>query len=128
MVLFIFSSMTGGLSLLWMLGLEAMIFSLFLYSSLAAAYLISMPGIESESPSSMIVTFIDSKTSDGASYEDLRNLITDELFILDRVTGLHVEGLIEEKNSKIAITKSGSSFMKLFLFYHYLTGRIPRGG
>ena len=96
--------------------------------SLTAAYLISLPGIEAESPSSLITFKVRDSTATGATHDDLATVITDEIFVLNRLEGLVTENLVEVHDGRYFITPSGQSFLNLFLIYHRWSDRLKHGG
>ena len=104
------------------------VYTVALSTVLFCAYIISIPGIESESPSSLIALFIHQRGHDGASEEDLRALITDEIFVLDRLQGLLREGLVEKKDDRFIITPAGESFLAAFTVFHKIAGINKEGG
>jgi len=102
--------------------------ALLLTGSLAAAYLISLPGIESESPSLLIVTLVESRGDHGADDGDLAKVINDETFALNRIRSLATEGLVSGSANALRITPRGRRFLGLFTAYHSAAGRMFRGG
>lgn len=99
-----------------------------LAGSLVAAYLISLPGLESESPSFVVVTRIDSKGTAGATEKDLAEVVNDEAFVLNRLRSLEIEGLVDRAGDTLRITRPGRRFLRLFTVYHVWAGRTMRAG
>lgn len=100
-----------------------------LFGTLVASYLISLPALESESPSSLIVTCVDTRaTVGGATRDDLAAIVNDETFVLNRARGLGVDGLVESSDGRLRITARGRRFLQGFLFYHHLVGRRGLAG
>jgi len=99
-----------------------------LAGSLVAAYLISLPGLESESPSFVVVTRIDSKGTAGATERDLAEVVNDETFVLNRLRSLEIEGLVDRTGDTLRITGPGRRFLRLFTAYHVWAGRTMRAG
>ncbi len=115
----------------WMfpgMGVPEILEALMLAGSLAAAYMISLPGIESESPSLLIVTLVESRGGHGANDGDLARVINDETFALNRLRSLATEGLVSGSADALRITPRGRRFLGLFTAYHSAAGRMLRGG
>ena len=103
--------------------------ALLLFGTMVASYLISLPALESESPSSLIVTCVDTRAAvGGASRDDLAAVVNDETFVLNRARGLEVDGLVERADGRLRITAAGRKFLQGFLFYHHLVGRRGLAG
>jgi len=96
--------------------------------SLTLAYFISWPGFEAESPSALIVTGIEKAGGNGLSQEELSRIITDELFVHNRIGGLLTSGMLEEHHGEYTITDKGVAFLNLFLYYRRLMKNLPEGG
>lgn len=99
-----------------------------LFCTMVASYLISLPALESESPSSLIVTCVDERGGDGASRDDLAAIINDDKFVLNRARGLELDGLVERADGRLRITARGRKFLHGFLSYHRLVGRRGLAG
>lgn len=95
----------------------------FLFLSMIACYLISLPALESDSPSSMIVNFVHRCGTAGATRQQLEELINDDLFVINRIQGLEVEGLVERTGDTLRITPAGLRFLDAFMVYHRIVGR-----
>jgi hypothetical protein len=106
----------------------AVLEAVVLAGSLVAAYLISLPGLESESPSFVVVTRIDSKGTAGATEKDLAEVVNDETFVLNRLRSLEIEGLVDRAGDTLRITSRGRRFLRLFTVYHVWAGRTMRAG
>ncbi len=103
--------------------------ALLLFGTVVASYLISLPALESESPSSLIVTCVDKRAAGGGvSRDDLAAVVNDETFVLNRARGLEVDGLVERADGRLRITARGRKFLQGFLFYHHLVGRRGLAG
>ncbi len=102
--------------------------AILLFGTMVASYLISLPALESESPSSLIVTCVDDHGRAGATREDLAAVVNDETFVLDRLRGLEVDGLITRADGKLQITPGGKTFLEGFMAYHRLAGRRGLAG
>lgn len=103
-------------------------YSLSIHFSLFFAYLISLPAVESESPSSLILLELH-RRPEGVSLEDLKKIINDDRFILNRLEGLFLSGhAAKDSQGKIVITESGQKFMGLFMSYRGLLRLTTKGG
>lgn len=103
--------------------------ALLLFGTMVASYLISLPALESESPSSLIVTCVDKQGAvGGASRDDLAAIVNDETFVLNRARGLEVDRLVDRVEGRLRITARGKRFLQGFLFYHHLIGRRGLAG
>ena len=112
--------------------LSPSLFEVFYFSiwsaALISAYLISLPGIEAESPSSLIVFKVEEGGAKGVTRKDLEEVITDELFVLNRLESLKTDGLILENSEAIKITSAGKKFLSSFLLFHRVAKRKDLGG
>lgn len=109
-------------------GLAPVLESAVLTGSLIAAYLISLPGLESESPSFIVVTRIDSGGAAGVTEADLAEVVNDETFVLNRLRSLEIEGLVDRQGDTLRITGAGRRFLRFFTAYHAWAGRSLRAG
>lgn len=99
-----------------------------LFGAILASYLISLPALEAESPSSLIVMHVDERAGAGSTDDDLAGIVNDETFVLNRIQGLEVEGLVDRREGRLRITPSGQTFLDGFLLYHRLAGRRALAG
>ena len=131
-----FAALLGGAAGAWAAGTwfpgpapAEMAAALLLFGTVVASYLISVPALESESPSSLIVTCVDKRAAGGGvSRDDLAAVVNDETFVLNRARGLEVDGLVERADGRLRITARGRKFLQGFLFYHHLVGRRGLAG
>ena len=96
--------------------------------AMTLAYLLAFPGIESESPSSLIVLALEAAGPHGLTREQLAAIITDELFVNSRLEGLLQGRHVTEKDGRFYITDSGHKYLNFFLFYRKIMGHLPEGG
>lgn len=94
----------------------------------AFTYVMSMPVIESDSPSFLITMLVDAKMPQGATQSDMARVITDEKFSLNRLRSLETEGLVRRTADRFEITDFGRRFLRFYTIYHVWAGRIGRGG
>lgn len=99
-----------------------------IFTSLTLAYLLTMPAIESDSPSSVILLHIEKCGAGGCTVSDLARVVTDERFVGERIRGMLKQGLIKKNGSDYSITESGKHFLRFFVFYHIAAGRAHVGG
>jgi hypothetical protein len=102
--------------------------SLVSLAALAASYLISLPGLETDGPTFLILTLLSSRGSRGATLADLAELINDEKFVFSRLRSLETEGLVDRASGSLRITNAGRRFLRLFTAYHSLAGRTTTPG
>lgn len=96
--------------------------------SLLSAYIISYPGIESDSPSNVILLTIRSKGDAGAVINDLRESLTDEISVLERLRGLENEMYIRNDGGRYYITPRGIRFLTIFILIRKLFTTESFGG
>ncbi len=99
-----------------------------IFVSLTLAYLLTMPAIESDSPSSVILLHIERCGEKGCTIDDLQAIVTDDRFVGERIRGMVKQGLIRKSGTDYAITDSGRHFLRFFVFYHIAAGRAHVGG
>ncbi len=99
-----------------------------IFVSLTLAYLLTMPAIESDSPSSVILLHIEKCGDKGCTLNDLRGVVTDERFVGERIHGMVKQGLVVSEGNSYAITDAGRHFLRFFVFYHIAAGRAHVGG
>jgi len=102
--------------------------ALLLFGAMVSAYLISLPALEAESPSSLIVRYVDVQARAGATKDDLATIINDETFIVNRIHGLEADGLIENSGGRLQLTPAGRTFLRGFMAYYHLAGRQGMAG
>lgn len=102
--------------------------ALLLFLSIVACYMISLPALEAESPSALIVTHVHRSGKTGATKQELERIVNDDIFVINRIQGLEVEGLVSREGEDLSITPAGKRFLNAFLLYHRLAGRCPLAG
>jgi hypothetical protein len=103
-------------------------YSFLVFGSLTGTYLLSLPGLELESPSGLIVMAIERAGSRGANKTELYQLLSDEDCILNRMEGLEHSKFIDNREDRLFITPAGSRFFSIFFTYHQLVRRKTHGG
>lgn len=96
--------------------------------SMTLAYLLAFTGIEAESPSSLIVIALEANGERGMSREELSKVITNDLFVTDRLEGLMRGSTVQLRNGRYYITPGGERYLAFFLAYRKLMGHMPEGG
>lgn len=112
-------------------GLQAMdiMYGVALYAAIVLAYLISYTGLEGQSPSALIVTAAYAAAPRGITREDILQLVTEEVFVLSRVTDLVKAGHIrQDEYGRYHLTARGRNFVGLFLLPRTLMMIDGRGG
>jgi len=99
-----------------------------LFLPMIACYMISLPALEAESPSALIVTHVHRCGRAGATKEELAGVVNDDVFVINRIRGLEVEGLVTRRGEDLSITPAGVRFLNAFLLYHRLAGRQTLAG
>lgn len=99
-----------------------------LSGGLLFAYLLSMPVIESDSPSFLITMLVDTRGTKGASFDEIAKIVTDERFVLHRLRSLESDGLVRHGPHGYEATKAGHAFLQFYTAYRQLAGRSGKGG
>ncbi len=88
--------------------------SYVLAAALFCAYLLSYPGIESDSPSNIILLNIEKSGNAGMAESELKQIVTDDLLTKERLSGLIRDGHVINKEGLYFITEKGIRFLKIF--------------
>ena len=83
--------------------------------SLFCAYLMTYPGIESDSPSCTILLNIEKNNKQGTKFSQIAEVITDDIMTLERINGLVRDQKLLFVNGKYKLTQSGKRFLNLFV-------------
>lgn len=99
-----------------------------LFTVLFAAYIVTYPAIEIDSPSLVIITHVSDKGPTGLDKELLEKSLTDELLVKPRIEDLVTEKMIFiGQDGKYRLTAKGRWFILPFSFYRNLIG-AGKGG
>ncbi len=98
-----------------------------LYCSLGAAYLLSYPAIEADSPSLAITYNIAQTASAGLVKAELNKMMDDDILVVARINDLLSEGLVCLRSGKYYLTPSGLFLAGLFSGFRKLLN-LPKGG
>lgn len=98
-----------------------------LYCSLAAAYIVSYPAIEADSPSLAITYNIAKVSKAGLANLELYEIMTDETLVVARVNDLLNDGLIHIKSERYFLAPQGLFLAGLFVWFRKLLN-LPKGG
>lgn len=101
---------------------------ILLSCSLFCAYLLTYPGIESDSPSCAILLTLEKSAASGISQDSLTRAISDQAMTLDRLQGLLRDKKIEYRNGRFSISINGQKFLNLFKKLRQIYGRGNFGG
>ena len=97
------------------------------FLSLFAAYLLSYPAIEVDSPSLVIVMRIFQSGKAGLNLEKLGQLSKNNLLVEPRLKDLVDAGLVDLSSSVYKINRKGRMFIFPFIFYRNILG-LGKGG
>lgn len=94
---------------------------------LAAAYVMTYPAIEVESPTLLIVEAIASRGGDGIDADELRRRLDDQVLVNPRIDDLVDEGLVTREGGLLAATPRGLALARGFQAWRKIL-RAPLGG
>jgi len=100
--------------------------SLFVLSA-AAAYIITYPALEADSPSLAIVSRIAAAGPRGLSDDEIYHEMGNDILVTPRIRDLLDEKLVRIRDGKYRLTRSGSLFVGIFIFYRGLLN-LNKGG
>lgn len=92
------------------------------------SYVILYGLIDAESPSSLMILFLEAAGAKGLSRSDFNSLLSDELFLWHRMRGLEIDGFVAKEDDAYRITRKGKIFMHFWLIPRYLAGKESYGG
>lgn len=98
-----------------------------LYGSLAAAYIVSYPAMEADSPSLAIVSNIAKAGRSGLDKSELYKVMTDETQVVARIDDLLDDGLVRADSDRYTLTSKGLFLANVFGRFRNLL-KAPRGG
>lgn len=98
-----------------------------LYCCLAAAYIVSYPAMEADSPSLMIVRDIAGAGKSGLNKSELYKTMTDEILVVARIKDLLADDLIRVDSGKYVLTSKGRFLAGIFVRFRKLLN-APKGG
>lgn len=116
-----------GAALLLPGGLIAFAHALLVALAIAAAYVMTYPAIEVESPTLVIVDAIAKGGSAGVDVTELRGKLDDGVLVLPRVRDLLDEGLVVLEDGRYRPTAKGLALARLFAGWRDLIG-AGKGG
>lgn len=125
-VLFILVLVAGSI-LLPIYELFSYVYIWFLFLSFFAAYLLSYPAIEVDSPSLVIVMRIFESGKAGLSTKKIGELAKDNLLVEPRLKDLVDAGMVDLSSSMYRINRKGLIFILPFIFYRNILG-LGKGG
>ena len=119
----------------WTLVLGAMILRgipgyldyIVLYCCLAAAYIVSYPAIEADSPSLVIVRGIAGAGRSGLDKSEIYKAMSDEILVVARIEDLLADDLIRMDSGKYLLTAKGRFLAGIFVRFRRLLN-VPKGG
>ena len=136
---FVFGTL-GGLALVLLLagivpGLTALLppdpiavlQALLLALALAAAYVMTYPAIEVESPTLVMIQAIARRGEEGLARTTLFAQLTDEVLVAPRVRDLLSDGLAVERGGRLYLSESGRKLVKLFVLWRRVLGAREGG-
>ncbi|MBU1727293.1 MAG: hypothetical protein KJ880_06670 [Candidatus Omnitrophica bacterium] len=113
-----------GERLVWPIGY---IYACILFFSLTASYLITFSAIEAESPSIMITLKVAQAGPCGLIISKLFETLNDDVLLKPRINDLVNEKLVYESEGKYKLTKRGTLFIRIVIFYRDLIC-VGKGG
>ncbi len=103
--------------------LMRILYTMVIYAALFKAVFLSYPGIESESPTNLILTGLLQYKDRGLSYEEIYQHIDSANLVQDRMESAESSGLIRKDHGRFFLTPKGKRFLRLFLWPRLITGR-----
>jgi hypothetical protein len=104
-------------------GLRALLLAL----ALAAAWVMTYPAIEVESPTLVIVAAVAAAGPDGLAEAALRRALGDDALVRPRIRDLLDEGLAEARAGRLRLTARGAALARLFALWRRVLG-LGTGG
>jgi hypothetical protein len=98
----------------------------FLHLSLAAAYIMTYPALQANSPSLVMILHIEASMPEGLTSGELGGLFDAQGLVGDRIEDLKTSGLIKVEGSRCAITPKGRALLAPFIILRRLLG-LPAG-
>ena len=98
-----------------------------LYCCLAAAYIVSYPALEADSPSLTIVRNIAKSGKSGLDKNELYKAMTDETLVVARISDLLNDGLVRMDSGKYILTSKGRFLADIFVRFRGILN-APKGG
>lgn len=90
--------------------------------AVAAAYVMTYPGIEVESPTLAMIDVIARNGSRGVTKEELYRQFGDDVVVTPRLEDLLLEGLAHETSGRVALTGKGLRLAQVFGAWRRLLG------
>ncbi|MDD5072242.1 MAG: hypothetical protein PHX64_00310 [Candidatus Omnitrophica bacterium] len=122
--IFFWTLVLGAVSLK---GVSSHIDYIVLYCCLAAAYVVSYPAMEADSPSLVIVRKIAGAGKSGLEKSELYRTMTDETLVAAGVEDLLNNNLIRIDSGKYILTSKGRFLAEVFVWFRRLLN-APKGG
>jgi len=94
--------------------------------ALSAAYIMSYPAIQAESPSLVMLLAIAESMPQGLNARQIENTFPPDALINDRANDLHAEGFMRRRGDQDIPTAKGRLLCGIFTSYRRLLG-LPRG-
>lgn len=90
--------------------------------ALAAAYVMTYPAIEVESPTLVMIEIIAAAGPRGVTSDELYRRLGDDVLVLPRIEDLLLEGLAKDTGPRIALTPKGLRLAQVFSVWRRLLG------
>lgn len=98
-----------------------------LYCCLAAAYIVSYPAMEADSPSLEIVRDIAGAGGSGLDKSELYRIMSDEILVVARIEDLLADDLIRIDSGKYVLTSKGRFLAGIFVRFRKLLNAAKGG-
>ena len=95
--------------------------------ALAAAYVMTYPAIEVESPTLVMIEAITRRGAEGLPRELLFEQLNDAVLVAPRIRDLVAEGWAEEHDGRLQLTAPGRRLVRMFILWRRLLG-AEQGG
>jgi hypothetical protein len=103
------------------------VYATFAYLILTLCYIITYTAVEADSPTMLIMDRATAAGAQGITRQFLREELTDEALVWNRVEDLAGDGLIRDAGRRYDLTGAGRALVRIFIFQRRLL-RLGKGG
>ncbi len=100
---------------------------ILLFISVTAAYIVSYPAIEADSPTLTIIKAVSEAGSEGLDKDRLDRMMNDDLLVIPRMKDMVSDEMVYSDGKRYKLTPKGFAMARVFLFYRNII-RGAKGG
>ena len=100
---------------------------ILLFISIAAAYVVSYPAIEADSPTLVIIKAVSKAGSGGLDEDRLERMMNDDLLVIPRIKDMVSDKMVCFDGKRYKLTPKGIAMARVFLSYRNII-RGAKGG